>query len=489
MTSKRSPWGLKKPGVGAVACGSAALLAACVAVPPLPAVTQVALPLNWAGAVEAAGQVPVQVQSLAWWERFDDPLLSELIRDALAANTRVNEAQAVLLQAQAQRVVIAAALWPRLDGSASAQSGTAGGDSVGQRFQLGLEGNWRPDLFGATRSAVEAGDATTLSSAASLGDVRVQVAAELALNYMLLRTLQARLRIARDNLGSQEEILQITGWREQAGLVTALETAQARAAAAQTRALLPVLQTSFAQTSHALAVLAGRPPAALLLSLADPRALPQMQGEPVLRIPAETLRQRADVRAAEFQVTAALAQVGQAEAERWPGFSIGGSLGLSAASVGALTRGASVLSSLLAGISLPVFDAGAGRAGVRVQQAALVQAQQRYRAAVLTALREVEDALVSLQGDRERLVSLRIAADAAALAATLARQRYSSGLVDFQTVLETLRTQLGTQDVLASAGADVAADQVRLFRALGGGWREQDLALSESSASAAVPQP
>jgi outer membrane protein TolC len=125
---------------------------------------------------------------------------------------------------------------------------------------------------------------------------------------------------------------------------------------------------------------------------------------------------------------------------------------------------------MLAGVSMPIFDGGAGRAEVRSQQAALDQAVAVYQAAVLTALQEVEDALVALRGDRERLLSLQSAAEAAANAALLAGQRYNSGLVDFQVVLQTQRTLLTTQASLASGRADVSSDHVRLYKALGGGW-------------------
>ena len=211
--------------------------------------------------------------------------------------------------------------------------------------------------------------------------------------------------------------------------------------------------------------------------------MPAARGDLVLGIPADTLRQRADVRAAEYQVAAALARVGQAQAQRWPSFAIGGSLGLSALSAAALTNGASVLGSLLASVSLPVFDGGASRAQVRVQQAALAQAQEVYRAAVLGALKDVEDTLVALRGDRQRLASLRIASDAAGAAALLARQRYSSGLVDFQTVLETQRNALATQDGVVGVHADIGKDQVRLFTALGGGWRMTDELMDAPQAS------
>ena len=192
------------------------------------------------------------------------------------------------------------------------------------------------------------------------------------------------------------------------------------------------------------------------------------------RVAAAMRRLGVDVRAAEYQVAAALARVGQAQAQRRPSFAIGGSLGLSAATLGALGNGSAVLGSLLASVTLPVFDGGASRAQVRVQQAALAQARQSYRAAVLGALQQVEDALAALRGDRLRLARLRLAADAAANAALLARQRYRSGLIDFQTVLDTQRTQYATLDGVVSATGDVSSGQVRLFRALGGGWPAAD---------------
>jgi outer membrane protein TolC len=167
-----------------------------------------------------------------------------------------------------------------------------------------------------------------------------------------------------------------------------------------------------------------------------------------------------------------------------PSFKLGGSLGLSAMTLGALSDGASLVASLLASASWPVFDGGAANAQLRAQQAALEQARLAYQAAVLTALTEVEDALVALRGDRERLLRLQNASSAADIAATLARQRYSSGLADFQTVLETQRTRLGTQDSVATARASVSTDHVRLYKALGGGW----LPDGNAAESSALPQ-
>jgi len=182
--------------------------------------------------------------------------------------------------------------------------------------------------------------------------------------------------------------------------------------------------------------------------------------------------------------SAAVARVAQAEAARAPNFTISGSLGLSALTLAALTHGASSVSVLLGSVTLPVFDGGARRAQVRAQQAALDQAGSVYTATVLTALKDVEDALVALRGDRERLAHLRLAAEAAANAAMLARQRYSGGVIDFQTVLDTQRTQLSTQDSVVTAGVDLSADHVRLYKALGGGWRPGSDATAASTADA-----
>jgi outer membrane protein, multidrug efflux system len=452
-----------------VGCLMLALYGCATVAPQGAAPVAVEVPAAWSVADVSA---TTGTSSLAqWWLRFDDPLLGSLVAQALQANTNVKSAQAALQQARALRDVSAAGLLPAVGSSASAQHSTSGSNNASNSFKAGLDASWELDIFGANRSALEASDAAARASAASLGDVQVSIAGEVALDYITLRGAQSRLAIANDNLASQQETLQITQWRLQAGLVTALEAEQARAAAEQTSAQLPALQTSIEQSRHALAVLTGQPPAALSTALAAASPVPQAADDLALSIPAETLRQRPDVRAAELQVTAALARVAQADAARAPSFKLSGSLGLSALTLGSLTSGAAVVSALLAGVSWPVFDGGAGLAQVRAQQAALDQARVAYQAAVLTALKDVEDALIALRGDRERLLRLQQAAEAAGNAALMARQRFSSGLVDFQTVLETQRTQLNTQDSVASSRADLSADHVRLYKALGGGWR------------------
>jgi multidrug efflux system outer membrane protein len=460
------------------------------------------VPAGWSGNTSSAAvypsaslNAPTATGPLAtasvlanWWQRFDDPVLTQLVNQALLAHTSAVSAQAALRQSQALRDVAAAALSPTVGAAASAQRSEAGqGDTGtgGNTYNAGLNAAWLPDLWGGLRLALAAADATALASAATLGDVQVAVAGEVALAYITLRSGQLRLLIARANLANQLETLQITRWRQQAGLLTVLDTEQARAASEQTRALLPPLQTSVRQAGNALAVLTGVPPgtgwSGYQNTELEPKysqalepifviKIPQASADAMLALPAQTLLQRPSVVAARHQAEAAYARLNQASLEGLPSVKLSGSLGLNAATLASLSSGAAVLRVVLASINLPLLDGGANRAQTRAQHGAWQQTHQFFKAAVLTTLQEVEDQLAALQGDRERLQRLAAAADAATQAAALARQRYDSGLADFQTVLETQRNRLTTQDGVATATAAISADQVRLFRALGGGW-------------------
>jgi NodT family efflux transporter outer membrane factor (OMF) lipoprotein len=428
-----------------------------------------AIPPAWSVAIAPSN--PDKAAELAqWWQNFNDPLLTTLVTQALQANTSIRAAQAALQQSRALRDVKGAGLLPGVSASGSAQRSQSGDNAPGNTFKAGLDASWEPDIFGGKHSALDATEADAQAAQATLADTQVSVAAEVALAYIQLRGQQAQLDIACTNLASQNETLQITDWRAQAGLTTSLEVEQARTASAQTSAQLPALETSIAKTRHALAVLTGQTPDAQQNTLTKPEPVPQAAHDLALSIPAQTLRQRPDVRTAEHRISAALARVSQAQAAQYPSFSIGGSIGLSALTLEALTNSASVLKALLVSVSIPLLDGGAAKAQVQAQEAALEQARVNYQTVVLTALKDVEDALVALQGDRARQTHLQSAATAAGNAALLAQQRYASGLIDFQTVLQTQRTLLTAQDSVASSQADISSDHVRLYKALGGGW-------------------
>lgn len=468
MTPRTPPHSIARRARLALLLGATAWLGACASLAPTPAREVAApVPATWSAPTAGGASATPLAQ---WWQRFNDPQLTSLVTQALQANTSVRSAQAALLQARAQRDVQAANAGPSLSASASAQRSQNGNASAGNRFQAGFDASWEPDVFGGNRATVNASEADARAAETSLADVQVSLAAEVAASYIELRGLQTRLGIARNNLALQTETLQITRWRNQAGLASSLDVEQAVASTEQTRAQIPALQTGVAQSLNALAVLTGQAPGALEATLVTPAAIPPAPAGLALAFPAETLRQRPDVRTAENKVSAALARVDAAQAARYPSFQLGGSLGLSALTLGSLTDGASVLRSLLASVSVPLFDGGAAKAQVRSQEAALEQARLGYQSTVLTALQDVEDALVALQGDTERLARLQAASTAAANAELLARQRYQSGLIDFRTVLDTQRTLLSAQDSVASTQATLSADHVRMYKALGGGW-------------------
>ena len=459
---------------GPVLLACTALLAGCAHTSRFDGQSQaVAVPAQWQGGTPA--QAGADTEDLSqWWQLFGDAQMTALIEQALQANSSVQTAQAALRQARAQLDGQEAARIPSASAGFDRGRSWEDGDNGKNSYSSRVTASWELDLWGRQANAVKAGQANVQAAVANLEAAHVSLAAEVALNYMELRSLQNRLRIAQSNLDIQRENQQITEWRMQAGLATALDAEQAKSSTAQTAAQIPALTASLAKTRHALAILTGQVPTALDAALQSVKALPVAPMSLALRLPADTLRQRPDVRAQEQKVIAAVANLSAQERANFPTLRLSGSLGVSALTLGAL-GGATVAQSLAAALSAPLFDAGANRAQIRAQQAAVEMARINYRATVLAALQEVEDALVQLQGDQDRLVQLLVAEEAARYAQLLANQRYSSGLVDFQTVLDTQRTLLSAQDAVATAQAAISTDYVRLYKALGGGWQPLDV--------------
>jgi outer membrane protein, multidrug efflux system len=405
-----------------------------------------------------------------WWNDFHDPLLAELIIRAMQASPNILLSKAALQQARAILDVNLAANRLNLAVSGSVQRNTADEGPSSVVFRGGIDASWEIDVFGANRSAVANSEAELQVSIANLRDTQLSMTAEVVLAYIQLRSLQAQLDIARNSLSSQQETLQITKWRAQAGLVTSLEVEQAKTAEAQSAAQIPALLSNLALARHSLAVLTGQNPHELEAELQAAGPIPQIDAQVANVIPADSLRQRADVRAAEARITAGLASVDEAEKARLPRFRLGGSLGMTALTLAGFSNGAALASQILGAVAMPVLDGGAAKAQVRVQQAALEQSRAAYQSTLLMALKEVEDALITLRHDRERLVYLQQAVSSANNAALLAQNSYNSGLTDYQTVLQTQRTLLVTQVSVANVQSDLSTGHVRLIKAMGGGW-------------------
>jgi NodT family efflux transporter outer membrane factor (OMF) lipoprotein len=453
-----------------------AVLGGCSRIPPLPdSAREMALPGAWATADAAIK--PAAVGDLStWWRQMGDPVLDELIERALTSAPDMRTAQARLKQVRAGRDLAVAGLFPSLAASASAmrtKTGTAagGGGASQTLYTAGFDASWEPSIFGGQRDAASGAEADLAASVATLESTRVSLAAEVALEYVTLRTYQQRLAIARANTASQAETLQITDWKQQAGLVTSLDVEQARTNLEQSRASIPSLEVGRAETEHRLAVLTGQPPGGLHERLSEIKPLPVPPNEVAVGIPADTIRQRPDVRAAEWTLRGEIARSAEQRAARYPSFTLTGSWGWQAFSTAALGGSDTLARSLVGSLAATLFDGGRIRARIEAQNAVAEQAQVAYEASILTALEDVENALVSYAAGRERLESRRRAAESARNAALLARTLYEAGSADFQKVLDTDRTRLTAEDGLASAEGDLLAAVVKLYKALGGGWR------------------
>ncbi|MCZ4303185.1 efflux transporter outer membrane subunit [Zoogloeaceae bacterium G21618-S1] len=451
----------------------ALLLSGCATLGPDYVAPAMPAPAAWHATSSLA--VATDSESIArWWQALGDAELSALVEQALRNNPDLQSSRAALQAARAMERVARAGQGPNVGATGTTSASRYGDASVSERWSAGFDAAWELDVFGGVRRGVEAAQADREAASATLASTHASLAAEVALNYVTLRTSQARLDIARRNLATQLETLQLTDWRAQAGLASSVDVEQARTNAEQTRAQIPSLQTSIVSAANHLAVLTGEAPGRLQASLADGN-LPALPTAVAVGIPAEVLRQRPDVQAAERQLAAETARIGVAEAARYPGFNLTGSIGLEAATFGALGSGASVIRSLAAGISGVLFDGGALAARVDQQSAVREQRLQSYRSTVLAALEDVENALTALDNTARRREALAAASTAARNANLLAADRYRSGLIDFRTVLETERSLLSTEDSLAIAEGERLNALIQLYKALGGGWSRADL--------------
>ena len=405
----------------------------------------------------------------AWWTSLRDDTLSALITNALAANTDVRVAQLRLRETRAQRAITRSQLYPSVNANGSASGSKREGSDASGNVGASIDASWEPDVFGGTHAAVRAATAEVNAVEADLHATQVSLAAEVATTYVELRGLQKRLEIARQNEASQAETLQLTEWRRQAGLANSIDVEQARTNLEQTRAQIPTSESAIVQSMHALAVLTGQEPTALVNTLAPIAPLPTLPDAVVVGIPANTLRQRPDIVAAEQRVVAAIANVESARAALYPSFALSGSIGVEVLT-GAVTGGTSFLSSLVGRVGQTLFDGGRLRQQVEMQTAAQERTVASYEGTVLTALQDVENALTAFEKRRERLESLERAQEAARTAAQLARAQYTAGLADFQRVLDTERTVLSVEEAVVTTETERVTALIQLYKALGGGW-------------------
>ncbi|WP_281754458.1 efflux transporter outer membrane subunit [Thermodesulfovibrio yellowstonii] len=421
-------------------------------------------------------QINNDTENLAkWWESFNDKTLSQLIEIAIENNLDLKQAQARIKEAKARREVAGAKLFPSIDAKSSANysktRGTKIEDNTAEHlYSVGIDASWEADIFGGKRKSLEAYQAEFEASQWDFKATIVSLISEVALNYIELKTYQNRIEIAEKNLNSQTETYNLTKWKYMAGLNDAIDVTQAEYSMENTRAQLPSLRTAIEEKINTIAVLLGKQPQQISEELKKSHTKPLISEKISLRIPADVLKMRPDIRKAERQLAAQSARVDEAIAGFYPKFTLSGSFGIEALSLNSLVKAATKIITGDFLISLPIFHADEIRQNVEIQTALQEQALLNYEATVLNAIKEVENALVAYAEEQKRKQALEKAVEASQLSFASALQKYEVGLTDFSTVLETQRSLLNLQDQLEQSKGNIFIYLIKLYKAFGGGW-------------------
>jgi NodT family efflux transporter outer membrane factor (OMF) lipoprotein len=415
-----------------------------------------------------------------WWTILQDPQLAELEERAGRGNPDLKEAQARIREARAMRGIRQAEGFPGLDGSAAARrsrsSENNGSGEEKNLFSLGFDASWEADIFGRVKRSVEASQADLEGTKENLYHLQVVLMAEVALNYVEVRTFQQRLDLNRENIKILQQGYELNDSRYRAGIIGELAVQESLRLLETAKSTRPLLEVGLDAAKNRLAVLLGEHPGQLHKELAMSQPLPSLPANVAVGIPAETLRRRPDVRRAERGLAAQTARIGVATAELYPKFRLSGTLGLEALSAGDLLQTASRTWGFGPGVEWNIFDAGSIRRNIEVQNARQEQALIQYERTVLKALEEVENALVAYAQEQQRSDSVARASAAAERASELAQDQYLAGLVSFNNVLDAQRSLLTLSDELARSNGNIVANLIRIYKALGGGWNyENDL--------------
>jgi len=485
--------GARRPRPAALAAAAAALaLSGCAALPPAAdRAAPAAPPAQWQAprpeAGDAAGAAADPAAALRrWWQQFDDPLLAALIDAAQAASPTLADARARIAQAQAARVAAGAALQPTLDASASAWRGRADlGSPAGVGASAGLQASWEIDLFGALQPGRDAAQARLDGARAGWHDARTAVAAETATAYLGLRACEAQLGQTAQDAASRGETARLTALAARAGFQAPASAELARASAAQAQAALVQQRQACEQALKALVALSAWPEDTLRQRLAPGQArLPQPAALAVPALPAQALAQRPDLAAAERELLAAAADEQQARARRYPRIALAGSLGPARFETAAGASSDTLWRVGPVSVSLPLYDGGVRRADAAAARAAYEAAASRYAARLRGAVREVEDALIALQGSAERGEHAGAAVEGYERSYRAVEARHRGGLASLFELEDARRSAVAARAALIELQRERVAAWIALYRALGGGWDAADAA---GGAAAAAP--
>lgn len=449
---------------------AAALLAGCVVGPDY-APPGVGLPAKWSATDQKTGVLSVA----SWWKAMKDPVLDGILETAMAQSLDLEAAKAKIREARASYRETAGAAMPGLDADASARrSKTAATGVVSSAFQTGTDASWELDLFGGLKRGREAARFAAEAAVEDLRAARVTLAADIVTNYVNARGYQARIALAKKTAASQRQTLNLTKSKQEAGAASELDVVNAQGQVAATEANIPELEAALALTVHRLGVLSGGEPTTLAEILRKSKPIPQLPRLPSIGIPAEVIAHRPDIRAVERRLASATSGVGVARAARLPSVSLTGTISTSAGSVGDLMKSSTIGWQIGPSVSVPLFNGGRLAAAEDAAVARKDEAFVAYRQAVVGALEEVENSLVSITSDRKKMAKLFQSATAYGRAAELTRSSYELGAVDFFDVISTERSHYSAEDSLISSKVALTLDYVSLNKALGGGWETEE---------------
>ncbi len=421
--------------------------------------------LGAAGPAFAAAEAPQD-----WWRLFDDPTLDGLVAEALAANKDLEIAAANLARVRASLGETRARSLPMTTTTAGASYGREQMGEEDWSYNAGLDVSYEVDLFGRVRSTIAAARADVEAAEAAMDVVRVSVAAETARAYADACAAGARIAVGERTVDLQDHTLRLTTRLLDAGRGNGLDVARAAAALEAGRAGLPPLRAARDEAVFRLATLTGRSPAQASPQAIECNIIPQVTTAIPVGDGASLLARRPDVRQAEEELSAAIARTGVAAANFYPRITLGGSLGSTAPAVSGLTDSGAVRFSVGPLISWSFLNGGIARAQAKAARADAEGALARFDKTVLVALQETETALSAYANELDRRAALKSARDRSAEAARLARLRFDAGMDSFLTVLDAQRTLAADEALLAQSEAQLAANQVQVFKALGGGW-------------------
>ena len=419
----------------------------------------------------------------AWWKVFQDPALDWLVETAYRQNPTLRAAGVRVLGAVARRGIAIGQLFPqqqeafgaysRNDVSVNRANRSAAMDTSFSDWQLGFDASWELDVWGRLRRGIETEDAQLLAAAATYDDVLVTLISEVARNYVLLRTAEERLEVARSNVGIQRRSFDIADAKFRDGAVTELDSAQSASLLRQTEALIPVFEAARRQAENTLSVLLGIPPQDLAAVLGDRRPIPSAPTAVAIGIPADLLRRRPDVRRAERLLAAQSAQIGIAKSDLLPRLFLLGSISIAAEDFVDMYDKDSFESFGGPTVRWAILNYGRIKNNIRVQDAEFQALIADYEAAVLGAQEEVENAIAGYLGAQRQMKSLAASVNAAGRAVGVSDLQYGEGAVEYTRVLDSQEFLVEVQDRLVDTKGNVALSLIALYKGLGGGWEQR----------------